>query len=79
MGSHLRLLLPFVLCFLLPTVLVQLAELLGLAWWSTGQDPFIPPGPHPHHHPHHHHHAHFHHKVWSFWNLDWKEWLELGF
>jgi len=62
MGSHLRLLLPFVLCFLLPTVLVQLAELLGLAWWSMGQDPFIPPGPHPHHH-HHHHHAHFHHKM----------------
>ena len=44
-----RLLAPFVLAFVLPSALVQLAEVLGLSWWA-GQSPFLPPGPHPHNH-----------------------------
>lgn len=50
MGKYGPLLAPFVVAFLLPTALVQLAEVLGLGWWVKGQDPFLPPGPHRHHH-----------------------------
>jgi hypothetical protein len=47
-GRYIGLLSPFIFAFLLPTALIQLLELFGLAWWASGQSPFIPPGPHPH-------------------------------
>ncbi|KAG0565272.1 hypothetical protein KC19_8G178200 [Ceratodon purpureus] len=49
MVKHWKLLAPFVFAFVLPTALVQLAEVLGISWYS-GQSPFLPPGPHPHNH-----------------------------
>lgn len=46
---YFSLLAPFIFAFVLPTTLLQLLEVLGLAWWVAGNSPFLPPGPH---HPH---------------------------
>jgi len=45
--KYFSLLAPFIFAFVLPTALLQLLEVLGLAWWAVGQNPFLPPGPHP--------------------------------
>lgn len=45
---YISLLAPFIFAFILPTALLQLLEILGLAWWVAGQSPYLPPGPHPH-------------------------------
>lgn len=39
------LLAPFIFAFVLPTAILQLLEVLGLAWWAAGQNPFLPPHP----------------------------------
>lgn len=44
---YFSLLAPFIFAFVLPTALLQLLEVLGLAWWVAGQSPYLPPGPHP--------------------------------
>lgn len=46
-GKYFSLLAPFIFAFVLPMALVQLLEVLGLAWGAAGQNPFLPPGPHP--------------------------------
>jgi hypothetical protein len=43
---YFSLLAPFIFAFVLPTAILQLLEVLGLAWWAAGQNPFLPPGPH---------------------------------
>jgi len=48
LGKYFRILHPYILAFFLPAALIQLLEVLGLAWVIS-------------HHPHHHHHHHHHH------------------
>ena len=45
--KYFTLLAPFMFAFVLPTALIQLLEVFGVAWWAAGQNPFLPPGPHP--------------------------------
>lgn len=46
-SKYFSLLAPFIFTFVLPTALIQLLEVLGVAWWTAGHSPFLPPGPHP--------------------------------
>lgn len=39
--KYFSLIAPFIFAFVLPTAVIQLMEVFGLAWWASGQDPFL--------------------------------------
>lgn len=51
-GKYFSLLAPFIFAFVLPTAVIQLLEVFGIAWVAAGMNPFLPPGPHSHGHHH---------------------------
>ncbi|KAG0600270.1 hypothetical protein M758_11G020300 [Ceratodon purpureus] len=39
LGKYFTFIAPFIFAFVLPTAVIQLLEVFGLAWWASGQDP----------------------------------------